>query len=174
MRRDEFVDRTGGATALPPVVRALPRALLLGICAMFCVGRSACPQTATAPIEPKPVFMPGLYETEARNSAFPDKPVTSRGCIASSGYDAFRDETMAQYQKLKDCRLSDTNAIKNGFAFAMQCRGTKTSLTYAFEKDLVRSTIDTQIEDAPKYSSSILILMRRVGDCPGPEQGKAP
>jgi hypothetical protein len=41
-------------------------------------------------------------------------------------------------------------------------------------KDLVRGTIDTLIESAPKYSSSILILMRRVGDCPGPEQGKAP
>jgi hypothetical protein len=37
----------------------------------------------------------------------------------------------------------------------------------------VRSTIQTFIEPAPKYSSSILIMMRRVGDCPGQEQGKA-
>jgi hypothetical protein len=64
--------------------------------------------------------------------------------------------------------------IKSGFAFAMQCKGTKTVLTYEFGKDLVRGTIDTQIESAPKYSSSILILMRRLGDCPAQEQGKAP
>jgi hypothetical protein len=174
MRLHEFVDCTGGATAWPLVARALPRALLLGVCALFFVCSAARPQTAMPPIEPKPVFLPGQYETEARNSSFPDKPVTSQGCIESSGYDAFRDETLAQYQKLKDCRLSDTKAIKNGFAFAIQCKGTKTSLTYAFEKDLVRGTIDTLIEDAPKYSSSVLILMRRVGECPGPEQGKAP
>jgi hypothetical protein len=64
------------------------------------------------PNEPKPVFAPGLYETESGNSAFPDQTVKSRTCIASSGYDAFRDETMTQYQKspqfVTDCRLSDT------------------------------------------------------------------
>jgi hypothetical protein len=27
-------------------------------------------------LEPKPVFVPGMYETEARNSAFKDHPVT--------------------------------------------------------------------------------------------------
>src|SRR5262249_51517999 len=45
-------------------------------------------------------------------------------------------------------------------------QGTKTILTYEFEKDLVRGTIHTQIEAAPKYSSAILTLMRRIGDCP--------
>ena len=59
------------------------------------------------------------------------------------------------------------------FAFAMQCKGTKTVLTYEFGKDLVRGTIQTLIQPAPKYSSSILIMMRRVGDCPGQEKGKA-
>jgi hypothetical protein len=86
-----------------------------------------------------------------------------------------RDDTMAQYQKspqLKDCRLSETRQLKNGFGFAMQCRGTKTVLTYEFDKDLVRGTIDTLIEAAPKYSSSILTVMRRVGDCPDQQKGK--
>jgi hypothetical protein len=62
-------------------------------------------------LEPKPVFLPGLYETEARNSAFKNQPVTSKTCIPSADYDAFRDETMAQYRKAdnvkKDCALSD-------------------------------------------------------------------
>jgi hypothetical protein len=48
----------------------------------------------------------------------------------------------------------------------MQCQGTKTVLAYEFDKDLVRFTIDTLIESAPKYSSSILTTMRRIGDCP--------
>jgi len=170
MRRHEFVGRVGGATAWLLAARALARVLFLGVGAIFFVCSSARSQTAIPPIEPKPVFMPGLYETESRNSAFQDQAVKSQACIASSDYDAFRDETMAQYQKspqfVKDCRLSDTTTIKNGFAFAMQCKGTKTILTYEFGKGLVRGTIDTLIEDAPKYSSSILILMRRVGDCP--------
>ena len=152
------------------------RALILGICAALFACSFAHAQTAAPP--PKPVFMPGLYETESRNSAFPDQPVTSRTCIPSSSYDAFRDETMAQYRKspqfVKNCSLSDTIPINSGFAFTMQCKGTKTILTYEFEKDLVRGTIDTQIESAPQYSSSILTVMRRTGDCPRQEQGKAP
>jgi hypothetical protein len=176
MRRYEFVGLVGGATAWLRVARALPRVIFFGACAMFFACSSARTQTAVLPIEPKPVFVPGLYETESRNSAFPDQPVKSRACIASSGYDAFRDETMAQYRKspVKECRLSDTTTIKNGFAFEMQCSGTKTTLTYEFGKDLVRGTIDVLNQSAPKFSSSILILMRRVGDCPGPEQGKTP
>jgi hypothetical protein len=134
-------------------------------------------QTTSVPLlGPKPVFVPGMYETEARNSAFKDQPVKSRTCVPSADFDAFRDETMAQYQKAdnikKDCALSDTKSLPNGFAFAMQCKGTKTILTYHFAKDLVSGTIQNLIETAPKYSSSILIMMRRVGDCPGQEKGK--
>jgi hypothetical protein len=134
-------------------------------------------QTPVPLLEPKPGFTPGMYETEARNSAFKDHPVKSRTCVASADFDAFRDETMTQYQNAdnikKGCTLSDTRTLKNGFAFAMQCKGTKTILTYEFGKDLVRGTIQNLIEAAPKYSSSILIMMRRVGDCPGQEKGKA-
>jgi hypothetical protein len=133
-------------------------------------------QNPTPPLGAKPVFTPGMYETESRNSAFPDKPVRSRTCIASADYDAFRDETMAQYRKAPrfatDCRLSDTKSIDRGFAFAMRCKGTKTILTYEFGKDTVRGTIENLIEAAPKYSSSILTLMRRVGDCPDGEKSK--
>src|SRR5215472_4133477 len=157
--------------------RRFPRlpAILLP-CAALVAGGSVHAQTSVPLLEPKPVFTPGMYETESRNSAFQDQPVKSQTCIASADYDAFRDETMAQYQKspqfAKDCRLSDTRTLKNGFAFAMQCKGTKTVLTYEFEKDLVRGTIHTLIENAPKYSSSILTMMRRIGDCPAQKSGK--
>jgi hypothetical protein len=160
--------------ARPHRLRSAPRLLAGCAFAIVVACGPARAQPAAPLIEPKPVFVPGLYETESRNSAFKNQPVKSRTCIASADYDAFRDETMAQYRKapqfVKDCRLSDTKALKNGFAFAMQCKGTKTVLTYLFEKDLVRGTIETLIEAAPKYSSSILTVMRRVGDCPG--QGK--
>jgi len=68
--------------------------------------------------------------------------------------------------------LSDTRSLPNGFAFAMQCKGVKTILTFRFGKDMVRGTIDTLIVNAPKYSSSILTMMRRVGDCPGQTSGR--
>ena len=138
-------------------------------------------QTSVPLLEPKPVFEPGMYETESRNSAFQDHPIRSRTCVASADYDAFRDETMAQYEKADSikngCKLSDIKTLKSGFAFAMQCKGTKTVLTYEFGKDesgkpLVRGTIQTFIQPAPKYSSSILIMMRRVGECPGQMPGK--
>src|SRR5215470_3194980 len=111
-----------------------PRVLIL-CAAVFVAGSSSVhAQTSVPLLEPKPVFTPGMYETESRNSAFQNQPVKSRTCIASADYDAFRDETMAQYQKApqlqKDCRLGDTRTLKNGFAFAMQCKGTKTILTY--------------------------------------------
>jgi hypothetical protein len=83
---------------------------------------------------------------------------------------------MAQYQKAPQfsngCQLSDTKSLPNGFAFAMQCKGVKTVLTFRFTKDMVSSTIETLIVDAPKYSSSILTMMRRAGDCPGQTPGK--
>src|SRR5215467_9104241 len=118
MRRREFVRLLSGATARPLATRAQPRVLALSVCAIFFACSPARPQTSVPLIEPKPVFTPGLYETESRNSAFQDQPVKSRACIASSDYDAFRDETMAQYQSApqlqKDCRLSDTRTLKNG------------------------------------------------------------
>lgn len=157
--------------------RAGARVVLLCACTIFVACSAVRAQTSVPLLEPKPVFTPGMYETESRNSAFQDQPSKSRTCIASADYDAFRDETMAQYQKspqfVKDCRLSDTRTLKNGFAFAMQCKGTKTILTYEFGKDLVRGTIQNLIEAAPKYSSSILTMMRRIGDCPNQDKGKA-
>jgi hypothetical protein len=39
-------------------------------------------------------------------------------------------------------------------------------------KGLVSGTIETLIVNAPKYSSSILTMMRRVGDCPGQQHGR--
>jgi hypothetical protein len=133
-------------------------------------------QTAAPLLEPKPAFVPGLYETESRNSAFQDQPVKSKTCLGSADFDAFRNETMAQYRQAPQfsngCQLSDTKSFPNGFAFAMQCRGSKTILSFRFAKDMVSSTIETLIVDAPKYSSSILTMMRRVGDCPGQTPGK--
>jgi len=153
------------------------KALLVCLYAVLTLASAANAQTSAPLLEPKPLFAPGMYETEARNSAFKDTPVKSRTCVNSADFDAFRDETMAQYQKADNikngCTLSETQKLKNGFAFAMQCKGTKTVLTYEFGKDLVRGTIQTLIQPAPKYSSSILIMMRRVGDCPGQEKGKA-
>jgi hypothetical protein len=158
------------------------KSLLTSFPVLLALAPAALAQTSVPLLEPKPGFVPGMYETEARNSAFKDQPVKSRTCVASADFDAFRDETMAQYQKAdtikKDCTLSDIKALKNGFAFAMQCKGTKTILTYEFGRDgdgkeIVRGTIQNLIAAAPKYSSQILIMMRRVGDCPGQEKGKS-
>ncbi len=150
----------------------------LAMGAAFAVLASAAgAQTAAPLLRPKPTFVPGLYEAESRNSAFQDQPVKSKTCIGSADFDAFRDETMAQYQKAPQfsngCRLSDTKSLTNGFVFAMHCKGVKTILTFRFARDLVSSTIETLIVDSPKYSSSILTMMRRVGDCPGQAPGKA-
>jgi hypothetical protein len=143
---------------------------------LLALASSAVAQSSAPLLEPKPSFAPGLYETESRNSAFRDQPVKSRTCIASEDFDAFRQETMAQHQKspqfVKDCQLSDTRTLPNGFAFAMQCKGTKTILTYRFGKNMVSGTIENLIVSAPKYSSSILTMMRRVGDCPGQQSGR--
>ena len=155
--------------------------LLLSLAALTCAC-AAHAQTSVPLLEPKPVFVPGMYETEARNSKFPDQPAKSRTCVASADYDAFRDETMKAYNSADNikvgCALSETRTIKNGFAFAMQCKGSKQVLTYEFGKDadgkeIVRGTIQTFMQASPKYSSSILIMMRRVGDCPGQTPVKA-
>ncbi len=157
------------------------RLLPLSLFALTALASAANAQTSVPLLEPKPLFVPGMYETEARNSRFQDTPVKSRTCVASADFDAFRDETMKAYVTADNvkvgCTLSETKTIKNGFAFAMQCKGSKQVLTYEFGKDaagdhLVRGTIQNLIEAAPKHSSSILIMMRRVGDCPGQEKGK--
>lgn len=151
--------------------------LFISGCILLALASAADAQSSVPLLEPKPVFVPGMYETESRNSAFKNTPIKSQTCIASEDYDAFRQETMAQYQKspqfVKDCQLSDTRSLPNGFAFAMQCKGTKTILTFRFAKDMVSSTIENLIEKMPQYSSSILTMMRRVGDCPGQLPGKA-
>ena len=155
--------------------------LALACLLLLALAPAARAQTSVPLLEPKPVFVPGIYETEARNSAFKDTPVKSRTCVSSADYDAFRDETMKAYNSADNikvgCTLSETKTIKNGFAFAMQCKGSKQVLTYEFGKDaegahLVRGTIQTFMQAAPKYSSSILIMMRRVGECPGQTPGK--
>ena len=157
------------------------RLLVSSACIVLALASAARAQTSAPLLEPKPVFAPGMYETESRNSAFQDTPIKAKVCVASADFDAFRDETMAQYQKAdnikKDCTLSDIKTLKSGFAFAMQCKGTKTVLTYEFGKDesgkpLVRGTIQNLIQASPKHSSSILIMMRRVGDCPGQAPGQ--
>jgi hypothetical protein len=173
-RNDLGIDPSRVDAKMKPMMRA--RCLLMCTAVFAAPTTIAGAQTSVPLLEPKPGFVPGLYETESRNSAFQDQPVKSTTCISSTDFDAFRDETMAQYEKspqfVKDCQLSDTRSLSNGFAFAMQCKGTKTILTFHFAKDLVRSTIKTLIVDRPKYSSSILTMMRRIGDCPGQTTGK--
>jgi hypothetical protein len=135
---------------------------------MLAMVSAAGAQTAAPPLEPKPTFSPGMYETEARNSAMPNAPVKSRLCIASADYDAFRDQEIDQYRKSdlvkQGCKLGDTETLNNGFGFTWLCPGTKSTLTYEFSKDLVRQTIEVVVAAASKQS--ILTMMRRVGDCP--------
>lgn len=144
----------------------------------------ASPAAAQAPsrdaaplLTPRPVFVPGLYETESRNRRFQDQGVKSRTCLASADYEAFRRETMAQYTGnadfMKGCRLSETRDLPDGFAFAMDCEGSKVVLTFHFKPDLVSSTTQTLIPGYPKASSEILTLSRRVGECEGqvPDKG---
>jgi hypothetical protein len=142
--------------------------LLISSLIMLAVVSAAGAQTAAPPLEPKPTFSPGMYETEARNLAIPNTPVKSRLCIASADYDAFRDQEIDQYRKSdlvkQGCKLGDTETLKNGFGFTWLCPGTKSTLTYEFSNDLVRQTIEVLVAAAPKQS--ILTMMRRVGDCP--------
>jgi hypothetical protein len=142
--------------------------LLISSLIMLAVVSAAGAQTAAPPLEPKPAFSPGMYETEARNAAIPNTPVKSRLCIASADYDAFRDNEIDQYRKSdlvkQGCKLGDTETLNNGFGFAWVCPGSKSTLTYAFSKDLVQQTIEVVVAAAPKQS--ILTTMRRVGDCP--------
>ena len=70
---------------------------LLSLVALTALACPALAQTSVPLLEPKPVFEPGMYETEARNSRFKDQPVTSKTCEPSADFDAFRDETMKAY-----------------------------------------------------------------------------
>ena len=119
----------------------------------------------------RPVFLPGLYQTESRNSHFQNQPVTARFCVNSADFDHFLDETIRQYQSSADlnksCVLGETRRMPDGFAFAMACKGSKTIITFHFAKDLVAQTIQNLIPTHRSASSSILTMMRRVGDCPG-------
>lgn len=128
-------------------------------------------QDAVPLITPKQVFVPGEYETESRNSHFQNQPAKSKTCVASIDFDHFRDETLQQYQSSesfnKSCTLGETRSMPDGFAFAMDCNGAKTIITFRFAKDLVSQTIETLITGYKAASSSILTMMRRVGDCPG-------
>jgi len=148
---------------------------LLTVIASICLASSALAEDAqSAPLlGPKPVFVPGLYETESRNSHFQGEPVKAKVCIASADFDHFLAETMAQYRSAlqfsNGCALSQTASLANGFALAMACPGVKTVMTYRFSKDLVAQTIENFIKSAPSASSSILTMMRRVGDCPRQE-----
>jgi hypothetical protein len=126
---------------------------------------------------PRPVFVPGLYQTESRNSHFQNQPVTAKVCVNSVDFDHFLDETVRQYQSSatfnKSCTLGETRRMPDGFAFAMDCTGSKTIITFRFSKDLVAQTIENLIPAHKSASSSILTMMRRVGDCPGqPPPGK--
>lgn len=150
------------------MIRCLVPSLL-----MLCLTASA-PAGARASAR-KPVFSPGLYETESRNSAFPNKGVTSKTCRTSVDFEAFRRDTIAQYSTLPQfknaCRLSETRPSIDGFVFAMDCGAAKTIISFHVSKDLVRSTTETKVVARPEYSSTILTLSRRVGACSGRKPG---
>lgn len=135
------------------------------------VASAAAAQNSAWTHGPKPVFVPGLYESESRNSHFQNQPSKAQVCIASADFDAFLSDTMAQFRSApqfsKGCSLSETTRLPNGFALAMACPGVKTVMTYQFSKDQVASTIENLILQHKAASSSILTMMRRIGDCPG-------
>jgi hypothetical protein len=143
----------------------------LATLAFVLVAPTAAAQNSAWIHGPKPVFVPGLYESESRNSHFQSEPSKAQVCIASVDFDAFLADTMAQYRSApqfsKGCSLSETTQLPNGFALAMACPGVKTVMTYQFSKDQVASTIENLILKHKASSSSILTMMRRIGDCPG-------
>ena len=147
--------------------------VLTVLVALLCPASTAFAQDKPQPaplLAPKPVFVPGMYESESRNSHFQTTPIKSKACLTSADYDHFLADTMAQYRASpqfdKTCALSQTEPLANGFALAMACPGVRTVITYRFSKDLVAMTIENVIKSAPSASSSILTMMRRTGDCP--------
>ena len=133
-------------------------------------------QTTAPLLEPKPVFAPGYYETESRNSHFPQSGPKAKVCIASVDFDSFRRETIDQYLKspqfMKACELSESKLLPDGFAFAMDCKQTKIVSVFHFSKDMVSDEMATIIPAAPTASSKILTVMHRIGDCPNKPAGK--
>src|ERR1700733_2351914 len=133
-------------------------------------------QTAAPLLEPKPTFAPGYYETESRNSHFPQSGPNAKVCMTSVDFDAFRRETIDQYLKspqfTKACELSETKLLPDGFAFAMDCKQTKIVSVFHFSKDMVSDEMAIDIPAAPTASSKILTVMHRIGDCPGKPGGK--
>jgi hypothetical protein len=133
-------------------------------------------QTAAPLLEPKPVFAPGHYETESRNSHFPQSGPKAKVCIASGDFDSFRRETVDQYLKspqfMKACELSESKLLPYGFAFAMDCKQAKIVSVFHFSKDMVSDEMATVIPAAPTASSKILTIMLRIGDCPGKPAGQ--
>jgi hypothetical protein len=132
---------------------------------------TAFAQTAAPLSGPKPVFTPGMYENESRNSRFQNQGVKSKVCISSADFETFKRDTIDQYLKspqfMKACQLSETKPLPDGFAFAMDCKEDKTIIAFHFSQDFVSSTIRTLIVRRPEFSSEILTLSRRIGDCPG-------
>jgi hypothetical protein len=146
------------------------KALLVGPALLLQVLPAAA-QDAVPFAGPRPVFVPGLYQTESRNSHFRNQPATAKVCVNSVDFDHFLDETVRQYQSSADfnksCMLGETRRMPDGFAFAMDCKSSKTIISFRFSKDLVAQTIENLIPAHKSASSSILTMMRRVGDCPG-------
>jgi hypothetical protein len=136
----------------------------------------ASAQTAAPLLEPKPAFAPGYYETESRNSHFPQSGPKAKVCIASIEFDAFRRDTIDQYLKspqfMTACELSESKLLPDGFAFAMDCKQTKIVSVFHFSKDMVSDEMATIIPAAPTTSSKILTIMHRIGDCPDKPAGK--
>ena len=154
----------------------LLRPILFVALVLFVTLPLARAQTAAPLLEPKPVFAPGYYETESRNSHFPQSGPKAKVCIASVDFDAFRRETLDQYLKspqfMKSCKLSESKLLPDGFAFAMDCKQTKIVSVFHFSKDMVSDEMATIIPSAPTASSKILTVMHRIGDCPGKPAGK--
>jgi hypothetical protein len=143
---------------------------MLAVFAFVLCSSAAVAQDAVPIPQPKPVFVPGLYDSESRNSHFQGQPAKAQVCITSADFDSFQAETLQQYranpQFTKTCTLGETKSTPDGFAFAMDCREAKTIVTFRFAKDLVAQTIETVIVRHKASSSSILTMMRRIGDCP--------
>jgi len=83
--------------------------------ALMCFAMSSLAQDKPQPaplLGPKPVFVPGMYESESRNSHFQGEPIKSKACLTSVDYDHFLADTMAQYRAApqfeKTCALSQT------------------------------------------------------------------